>query len=98
MSHPYDFKKIGQVHKNCPECQRSNFPEPGFYQGAMYVSYGFGVALYMGLFIAMNILFPDLGMKNIIIVMSVLFVLLAPLTFAYSKITWAKINFSKKEE
>lgn len=33
------------MHDKCPVCGQTFQPEPGFYFGAMYVSYGFSVAI-----------------------------------------------------
>ena len=33
------FQKPFEMHKECPECQLNYFPEPGFYYGAMFISY-----------------------------------------------------------
>jgi arginine exporter protein ArgO len=35
------------MHERCPHCGIRLEPEPGFYQGAMYVSYAFTVAITM---------------------------------------------------
>ena len=43
----YDLKKLGHVLEECPTCKTSYVPEPGFYFGAMYVSYALGVALFV---------------------------------------------------
>ena len=47
ISHPYDFKNMGKPHEHCSECGMKLSKEPGFYFGAMYVSYAFGVALFV---------------------------------------------------
>ena len=40
-----------KMHKHCPNCQLNLNPEPGFYWGAMYISYGFsaGIAIVVSL-------------------------------------------------
>ncbi len=48
------------MYKNCGVCGQSLDPEPGFYFGAMYVSYGFNVAFMVAFFIATRVLLaPD---------------------------------------
>lgn len=34
------------MHKYCEVCEQSFEPEPGFYFGAMFVSYGFSVVIF----------------------------------------------------
>jgi len=45
VSHPYDLKNLGDVRTECNVCQLKYEREPGFFYGAMYVSYASGVAL-----------------------------------------------------
>lgn len=35
----FSFKQPLDMHERCTNCQQSFFPEPGFYYGAMFVSY-----------------------------------------------------------
>ena len=44
-SNPYKFENWDKMHADCPSCGLHYEREPGFFQGAMYVSYGLGVAL-----------------------------------------------------
>ena len=58
ISHPYNLKKAGDIHENCPNCGLKYSKEPGFYYGAMYVSYALGVGLFVALWVALNYLIP----------------------------------------
>jgi hypothetical protein len=42
---PYSSLDFTNMHERCSRCRQSFDPEPGFYQGAMYVSYAFTLAL-----------------------------------------------------
>ncbi|MEM6320210.1 MAG: DUF983 domain-containing protein [Bacteroidota bacterium] len=46
----WSFQKPFDMHKNCPNCQLDFFPEPGFYWGAMFISYIFWgwVSVFIG--------------------------------------------------
>jgi hypothetical protein len=55
----FDFSN--SMHMECAHCQQSFEPEPGFYYGAMYMSYGLNVVLFMLLFIV----FAVVGEMNI---------------------------------
>ncbi len=35
----FSFKKPFDMHRRCPKCDQNFFPEPGFYYGAMFISY-----------------------------------------------------------
>lgn len=35
----FSFRKPFDMHERCPHCNQNLFPEPGFYYGAMFLSY-----------------------------------------------------------
>ena len=41
---PYNLSSMSKTFERCPKCDRKFSMEPGFYYGAMYVSYAIGVA------------------------------------------------------
>ncbi|MFN4083177.1 MAG: DUF983 domain-containing protein [Bacteroidia bacterium] len=41
----FDLKRFSQMHTNCPVCNLKFEIEPGFFWGAMYVSYAFSVSI-----------------------------------------------------
>ena len=51
----------GDVKKECDVCHLKYEREPGFYYGAMYVSYALGVALFVTVWTSCNIWFPWLS-------------------------------------
>ncbi|MGB0368672.1 MAG: DUF983 domain-containing protein, partial [Flavobacteriales bacterium] len=53
---PYSFTKLEKMPDNCPVCDQKYWPEPGFYYGAMYVSYALTIALSVAVFVAMTVL------------------------------------------
>lgn len=53
---PYNFSDIDKMPDNCPSCNQKYWLEPGFYYGAMYISYGLTVALSVAVFVAMIVL------------------------------------------
>ena len=98
-SHPYDLKNAGNIHEHCPKCNLKYEMEPGFYQGAMYVSYALGVALFVTLWVSFNLFFPSLSTGAQVGIVAVASLVLTPIMYALSKIIWANlfIKFDKKE-
>ena len=90
-SHVYDLKRLGNVLKECPKCKTNFIPEPGFYFGAMYVSYALGVALFLAIWAGANWFFGDVSVWTQISVLTFLIIILSPLLFALSKIIYANI-------
>tara|TARA_B100001146_G_scaffold213216_1_gene213380 strand:+ start:24451 stop:24825 length:375 start_codon:yes stop_codon:yes gene_type:complete len=87
---PYVLSETLKMHEHCPHCQTKFKIEPSFFYGAMYVSYGVGVAFAVAAFI---IAFFMLGMNRLntfFVIMGTLIVLL-PVIVRLSRNIW--INF-----
>jgi len=94
---PYSYSNLEKMPDNCPACQQKYLLEPGFYYGAMYVSYALTIALSVSVFVVMTILWHFeilwyLGINALLII------LLFPPIFRFSRATWANlfIHYSKK--
>ena len=71
--------------------------EPGFYQGALYVAYGLGVALFLLIWLSCNLFFPSLSAWIQISLVAISSILLGPLLFSLSKIIYANIFIPLKK-
>jgi uncharacterized protein (DUF983 family) len=96
LSHPYNLKKIGDLHTQCSKCGLKFSKEPGFYFGAMYVSYGLGIAIFVAVFVANSILNLGLSLFNMFMTVGVILFASTPYLFHLSKIIWANIFFNYK--
>jgi len=96
-SHLYDLKKLGHVLEECSICKASYVPEPGFYFGAMYVSYGLGVALFVSIWASANWFFEEVsvGLQITLVIGSIF--LFGPFIYALSKIIWANMFIHYKQ-
>ena len=72
------------MNETCPHCGIMFEPEPGFYQGAMYVGYGFTVAIIMAISIILYLLGNPSEWVYIGIIIMVA-IILAPLNYRYSR-------------
>jgi hypothetical protein len=79
------------MHSNCPKCNLNFIPEPGYFYGAMYVSYAFTVAISVAVFIADYLFFWEKGIFFFLVLLTVVLALLAPYTFRTSRVIW--LNF-----
>jgi uncharacterized protein (DUF983 family) len=95
-AHPYNISKAGDIHETCPVCGEKNQKEPGFYYGAMYVSYALGAAVFISTFTIMNLFLPNFDWINYLFIVIGLLVILTPLLYALSKIIWANFFYSYK--
>ncbi len=91
ISTPYDLRKVGDIREECPVCHLKYAKEPGFYYGAMYVSYALGVALFVTIWASCNWFFTDVSVWLQIGLVVLFSIILGPYLFALSKIIWANM-------
>ena len=89
----YKLGKLLKMKERCMSCGQTYHPEPGFYYGAMYVSYAVQVALFAAVFAGWKILesFEVVrGPEATDILLAVLIVLLPsmPWVFRFSRSLW----------
>jgi uncharacterized protein (DUF983 family) len=83
----FNLKKFTLMHQTCPVCNLTFEIEPGFFWGAMYVSY----ALTVGLMLALGgliLLISDgnAGFYTYIIPIVSALILSSPITYRYSRV------------
>ena len=80
------FKLSGfyKMHKHCPVCEQTLEPEPGFYFGAMFISYGMLVMMSILTWITLFFSFRPAFAVYVIVIL-ILNVLLLPFIFRYSR-------------
>jgi len=89
----YNLKKAGDIKEKCECCSLKYSPEPGFYYGAMFVSYALGVALFVSIWIATSIIHPGYSAELLLgLIIGSIFIL-GPYLYALSKIIWANFFF-----
>lgn len=89
-SNAYNFSRMADMPDNCPVCGENFRREPGFYYGAMYVSYALTIALSVAVFVAMYT-FATPHWKWYLITNAISILILFPLIFRWSRAVW--INF-----
>lgn len=76
------------MHPACPHCNQSFEPEPGFYFGAMFVSYGINTALFIGFWVALLLIFPNYTLSMLLGILTAVVILSLPLSFRLSRSIW----------
>lgn len=97
-NNPYNLKKAGDLKDSCTHCKLKYTPELGFYIGAMYVSYGLGIALFISVWVATLVLYPNYSPLELIGLLFISMILLGPYLYALSKIIWANLFYHYEEE
>jgi uncharacterized protein (DUF983 family) len=77
--------RFSVMNTNCVHCNAPFIPEPGFYFGALFVSYAFNVAIMVAISVVLYFFFnpPDWVYGLALVLVSVLFI---PFSFRYSRI------------
>ncbi|HPE84033.1 MAG TPA: DUF983 domain-containing protein [Aequorivita sp.] len=90
---PYKISKIMKMHDHCSHCGKKFKIEPSFFFGAMYVSYGVGVAIAVAAFI-ISYFFIGLDKNYTFLVIILTLIILFPPIVRVSRNIW--INFFVK--
>jgi uncharacterized protein (DUF983 family) len=92
----WSFKKSFEMHERCPKCDLNYFPEPGYYYGAMFISYGvtgWFSLIFMGIFFWLLGLPQNVAWAMLILFLSVNFVYI----FRISRLMWINMNVRYKK-
>ena len=92
-SNSYHLADLEKMPERCEVCGEKYWPEPGFYYGAMYVSYALTIAISVSVFVAMIVLW-HWDLKWYLGINSLLIIVLLPIVFRLSRATW--FNFFVK--
>jgi uncharacterized protein (DUF983 family) len=92
-SNPYKLNKIYDMHERCAVCQTKYKIEPSFFYGAMYISYGIGVAFAVAAFITSYFLIGLEVIPSFISIIVVL-VLLGPIIMRLARNVWINLFLS----
>jgi hypothetical protein len=75
------------MNPSCPVCEATFEPEPGFYFGAMFISYAFTVAIFVACWLVLFVLF-DVADWVYILTISLAAVVFTPFNFRASRVIW----------
>ncbi len=80
--------KFSDMNKECSHCGQYFEPEPGFYLGAMFVSYGFNTAVFIAIWVAVSLLKPDYSLTLLLTLIGVAILVLTPFIYRISRSMW----------
>jgi uncharacterized protein (DUF983 family) len=89
------FFSFEEAQNNCSHCGEKFEKEPGFFIGAMYMSYGLAVAQLFLIFGVAQFFFSETFDLRILIIQLVTILLLSPLNYRLSRVIWVYL-FTKK--
>ena len=81
------------MNETCAVCGHKFMREPGFFQGAMYVSYTLALGVFLALALSANaLLAPRWGLAVALGLAVVLQMLLVPRMYRLARVIWAHAN------
>lgn len=83
----HEFDKMNQ---SCSHCDQNFMPEPGFYYGAMYMSYAFYVGVIL-VAVPIGLRWFDLDITTLMGILIVLFIVLTPIFFRMARRAWLTV-------
>ncbi|MDQ3290570.1 MAG: DUF983 domain-containing protein [Bacteroidota bacterium] len=84
-------RKFADMHPHCSCCGQNFEPEPGYYYGAMFVSYAFSTAFFLAVIFALSFLVKEVTTTMVLITILAIVVGLLPITFRLSRALWINI-------
>ena len=85
------------MHERCPNCDTKYKIEPSFFYGAMYVSYGVGIAIAVAAFV-IAYLFIGLNRNLTFVTIVVTLLILLPVITRVSRNIWINFFFKFNQE
>lgn len=87
----WSYTSFAEMPEQCPCCHQSYEPEPGFYYGAMYVSYAITTAITITVLVALSVLLAEVTILWFLGALVATLLLFYPFIFRMSRALW--INF-----
>lgn len=87
----YRVDKFTRMNKHCECCKAAIQPEPAFFDGSMYISYSFTVAILVTCFIVLYNFLGDPPVWVYMLTVIGLILLWAPFSFRYSRIIFLHV-------
>jgi len=83
--------KFSDMHPNCPCCGQDLEQEPGYYYGAMFVSFAINVGIFLTSLFILSQLVQEITLAMMIGVVLLAVVGLLPVIFRLSRVIWINI-------
>ncbi len=88
------FSTLIKMNDKCRQCGLVFDREPGYFAGAMYISYAMALPIALASSLVLGFLFPAWSFERVVATAFVLLLPLSPILFRFSRILW--IYFDRK--
>lgn len=90
--------KFSKMHASCEVCHQSFEPEPGFYFGAMFISYALNTALLIATWVAMELVLEKYSIWLLLSILGGSMLIFLPAIFRISRSIWIAIFVSYRSD
>lgn len=80
--------RFSEMYPTCACCGQVFEPEPGYYYGAMYVSFAFSTAVFLGVLFVLSLLTEEITLPMVMTAVLAIMVGLLPVIFRLSRVLW----------
>jgi uncharacterized protein (DUF983 family) len=87
-----------KMNSHCAKCGQSFMPEPGYYFGAMFVSYALNTALFVAVWLGLILFLDEVSTTQLVVALIFTIVALLPITFRLSRVLWIYIFIRYKSD
>lgn len=96
----YQIKGFFDMPNSCGVCGQKFEIEPGFYYGAMYVSYALCTAYLVAVFVALTVLYPSFSLEFYLVFGIGSMAILTPYFFKLCRAIWINlfVKYDKKHQ
>ncbi len=84
-SSAFNMHQFNELNKHCPVCGYDFMPEPGFYQISLFITYAFGVALFVFFGVLTYLIFDEPALWHYYLMIFIPALLSTPWSVRYSK-------------
>ena len=93
---PYKLNRVFEMHERCSHCGTKYKIEPSFFYGAMYVSYGVGIAFSVAAFV-ISYYFLNASLLGGFLSIVATLVAFMPIIMRLARNIWINLFFSYKK-
>ncbi|WP_299822298.1 DUF983 domain-containing protein [uncultured Pontibacter sp.] len=90
----YNYRRFSEMKEKCECCGQHFEPEPGYYYGAMFVSYAFSTAIFVAVWIVLSFFVEEVTILMMTFALIAVVVGLLPVSFRLSRSIWINIFMS----
>jgi uncharacterized protein (DUF983 family) len=82
------YRRGMAMHTHCPQCQLRYEREPGYFMGAMYISYGLATLIIGAFMLMLHLTLPTWDLGWIVLLATGIFLPFVPFTSRFARVIW----------